>query len=148
MFKIKKLRHWKQADRGWFRELDCQCFPAPDQSFYNDSSCHWWVVYDGKTPVGFAGVYWNKSGPAHLTRAGVLPACRGHGLQRKLIAVRLRWCRRQAVPRVKTYSWKHNHPSNHNLQVMGFTPRAGLGSRSEYINWSKTLTGRKRTRST
>lgn len=56
----------------------------------------WWFVFDGDEPVAFAGM-----SPSHryrncgyLCRAGVDEAYRGHGLQKRLIRVRLREARR------------------------------------------------------
>jgi GNAT superfamily N-acetyltransferase len=58
---------------------------------------HWWIAYaeDGK-PVGFAGMVrsaqWIDTG--YMCRAGVLEEYQGHGLQKKLIRVRIQKARK------------------------------------------------------
>src|ERR1700730_1485349 len=52
---------------------------------------YWWLVgIDWEDPVAFAGMVPMEPFPniGYLKRAYVLPAHRGHGLQRKLLAVR------------------------------------------------------------
>ena len=75
----------------------------PADTPYKTDRGHWWVVYAecGK-PVGFAGlvrsIQWTDTG--YLCRAGVMDGFTGHGLQLRLIKVRLRkakelgwnWC--------------------------------------------------------
>lgn len=62
---------------------------------YNVKNGHWWIAYDGDTPVGFAGiaqsVKWSDAG--YLCRAGVLRSHRGKGIQKRLIRVRERKAR-------------------------------------------------------
>ena len=57
----------------------------------------WWVVREAGREVAFAGlrpsVRWDRTG--YLALAGVLPAARGHGLQKRLTRLRLAECRRQ-----------------------------------------------------
>lgn len=62
---------------------------------------HWWLVYCGDLPCGFAGLTPSTLGEGigYLKRAGVLREHRGNGLQRRLITARERrarlngWCR-------------------------------------------------------
>ena len=74
--------------------LQAECLP-------NDVPCsiiagHWWIAYQADTPVAFAGMVasqrWSDTG--YLCRAGVVPAHRGRGLQKRLIAVRMNKARR------------------------------------------------------
>ena len=64
----------------------------PEDIPYKTDRGHWWVAYaeDGK-PVGFAGLVrstrWSDTG--YFCRAGVLDSFTGHGLQKRLIRVRL-----------------------------------------------------------
>lgn len=138
---VRKLRRWKQADAGWFRDMDNVCFPE-DTSFHNDDDYHWWVAYrsDG-VPVAYAGMRvqaWRDDPTpgagreivrVKFTRCGVLPGHRGLGLQRKLIRARLEWCRRRAVSSgahitVDTYTSVDNEHSQRNLEACGFVRRA------------------------
>ena len=71
--------------------LQKKCLPY-DRVYPTDSG-HWWVVYTQTgIPVGFAGMrrsyQWGDAG--YLCRAGVLPEYQGHGLQKRLIDVRIR----------------------------------------------------------
>jgi hypothetical protein len=64
----------------------------PEDTPYKTDRGHWWVAYAecGK-PVAFAGLVrstrWTDTG--YLCRAGVLDGFTGHGLQKRLIKVRL-----------------------------------------------------------
>jgi len=120
--RVCKLRKWKQADQGWFRDLDYKCFPI-DETFFNSTNYHWWIVYADAAVVGYAGLYVDKKGCAHLTRAGVLPEFRGSGLQKALIKARIRWCKRRKVRLVRTYTSCDNHASRANLEACGFRGR-------------------------
>lgn len=133
---ISKLRHWKEADAGWFRDLDNLCFPD-DPSFLNDHFYHWWIVRD---PTGRAVAYaglsvrsWRGQGKreriyrVEFARCGVVGDCRGHGIQKKLIAARLRWCRQKKVSVVQTYTDPDNIYSQRNLKAAGFTARRRNG---------------------
>ena len=65
----------------------------PADTPYQPDRGHWWVAYaeDGK-PVAFAGLVrstkWTDTG--YLCRAGVLDGYTGHGMQKRLISVRIR----------------------------------------------------------
>ena len=83
---------------------------------------HWWIAYteDGK-PVGFAGLIrssqWLNAG--YMCRAGVLPTYQGHGLQKRLIQVRMR------KARLLHWEWlltdtTDNPASSNSLISMGF----------------------------
>jgi GNAT superfamily N-acetyltransferase len=74
--------------------LQKQCLPYDEPT--STTSGYWWLVHseDG-VPVAFAGLVpsqrWSDCG--YLCRAGVLPAHRGQGIQKKLIRVRIRQAR-------------------------------------------------------
>lgn len=69
--------------------LQKKCLPSDEP--YDVSKGHWWIAYteDGR-PVAFAGITrstpWYNCG--YLCRAGVIDEFTGHGLQKRLIAVR------------------------------------------------------------
>jgi GNAT superfamily N-acetyltransferase len=135
----RKLRRWKEADAGWFRELDNTCFPT-DISFYNTANYHWWVIRDSTgSPVAYAGLRIENclSGRiAHFTRCGVLPGSRGRGFQRTLIEARLRWCAKTGIQTVKTYTSHDNTQSAANLKACGFRCRRTKG----WLRFRKDLT--------
>jgi GNAT superfamily N-acetyltransferase len=71
--------------------LQKQCLPF--DRVYKPDHGHWWIVYtETGAPVGFAGLrrsyQWGDAG--YLCRAGVLAQYQGHGLQKRLIDVRIR----------------------------------------------------------
>lgn len=104
---------------------------------------YWWVAFDDVHPVAFAALtlsaQWGDTG--YLSRAGVLPAYRGQGLQKKLIKVRER--------KAKQLGWQwlvtdttDNPPSANNLIDCGFKtfiPSRPWGFDST-IYWKKKLT--------
>lgn len=81
----------------------------------------WWIAYQGKTPVAFAGMVpsqqWLDTG--YMTRAGVVPQHRGHGLQKRLIRARIARARALGWTDVITYTW-NNPPSANSLIACGF----------------------------
>lgn len=70
-----------------------------------------------------AGHRWDASARERLPELSscmVDPAWRGRGLQRRLIAARLRWGRRRAATRFWAVVSPHNAASRHNLRKAGF----------------------------
>jgi GNAT superfamily N-acetyltransferase len=104
------------------RELDAFAFPGI--KFPADGEEHtWWLVHDMETGkvAGYCGaVYRPASGYVYLSRAAVAAYAQGHGLQRRMIRVRLRWARRQGANRVITYTMLKNYESICNLLKCGF----------------------------
>lgn len=102
----------------------------------------WWIVYQGKTPVGFAGMVpslkWKET--VYFCRAGVQLLHRGNGLQRRLINVRM------AAAKKLGYKWavtdtRGNPPSSNNLIACGFKiyePRAPWGD-PKTLYWIRKL---------
>lgn len=94
--------------------------------FEGDAPVHmpgsfWWILYAEGEPIGFAGVRIIDGGESgYLYRAGILPAYRGMGLQRRLIRVRERWCRKQHLKSCVTYVLPNNTASLNNLLRLGY----------------------------
>lgn len=104
---------------------------------------HWWVAYEGDHPAGFAGLYESSSdvGTGYLCRAGVLPAFRGRGLQRKLIATRERKAKSLGLTALCTDTIPGNPASSNNLIACGFrmyTPAYDWAG-PDACYWRKTL---------
>jgi len=104
------------------KELDVLCGLAEYAKIEPGEKGDWWLVYYGDEPIGYAGL--TQSSFAHdygyLKRAGVLPAHRGNGIQRRLIKVRER--------RARQYHWQAlitdttaNPASSNSLIRAGFT---------------------------
>jgi len=77
----------------------------------------WWIVLLDDVPVGFAALSTSNTIPnaGYLSRAGVLHAHRGHGLQKRLIRGRERHAR------VKGWQWlvtdTHDNPASANSLI-------------------------------
>ncbi len=81
----------------------------------------WWIAYFDGNPAGFCSIKrssrWSNAG--YLCRAGVLRKFRGKGLQKKLIAVRVRYAKREGWDWVTSDTYK-NPASTNNLISCGF----------------------------
>jgi GNAT superfamily N-acetyltransferase len=124
------------------RVLQMACLPLDEPIFPEGG--WWWLGYSlGQQPSGglwHPGTLPAVADTAYLSRAGVLPAWRGQGLQRRLIALRERLARRQG------FVWMisdttDNVPSSNNLIKAGYKliePSAPWAN-SESLYWSKKL---------
>jgi GNAT superfamily N-acetyltransferase len=108
----------RTADRGTVGRLDRLCFPDDAPAVLTDAEL--WLATSGGRPVGFAVAAQPAPDIVFLRRAGVLPAARGRGVHRRLIAVRVRWARRQGARWVVTYTSRDNGPSMRGLLEAGF----------------------------
>lgn len=127
--------------RDVLHRIDSVCFPCDYKADYDRGQ--WWLVWDGPTPVAFAGAYIHAPDKyCYLYRVGVLSTHRGHGLQRRLIRVREQWGREQGdIKGFYTYTTSDNLASANNLIRSGyrlFIPsRRWGGKRALY--WAKKL---------
>jgi GNAT superfamily N-acetyltransferase len=146
MVRFRAIHHPQQhttPDFGVLKVLQLACLPDDEPVFPENGS--WWVGYDmtSRQPIAFGLVkpssQWRDT--AYLARAGVLPAYRGQGLQRRLITLRERFARRQG------YRWMisdttDNTPSANNLIKAGYRlldPSSPWAS-SDTLYWVKDLT--------
>lgn len=100
--------------------LEKICFPKMPP--YNKQSAVWWFVYDNNnTPIAFAGAkLWEPDNYVYLCLSGVLPNCRGKGIQKKLINVRIKWAKSIGAKGCYTYTVPENYPSSNSLISCGF----------------------------
>ncbi len=128
----------------WAEEIKrIQRLTLPNDKLKGPKYGEWWLVFDpaGKV-VGFAilAPSTRYADCAYLARAGVDPAHRGHGLQRRLIRARLRHAKKQGKRWVFTDTYQ-NPKSANNLISCGFeafTPKKVWG----YVlgnYWRKSL---------
>ena len=102
--------------------LDALCFPSDHRPVLENSL--WWVVWRGTEPVGYAGLRVCESaqnaGLGFLSRAGVVRAHRGRGLQRRLIRARETEARALGLVELVTYVAHWNCPSINSLVTCGY----------------------------
>lgn len=119
------------------------CF-APDtlQKNYRPKGM-WWLGFDGKHAVAFAGmspsVQWMDTG--YMTLSGVLAAYRGRGLQKRLIQRRIEKAKQLKWKTVVTETIHDNAPSMNNLIACGFrpyTPKKPWGNEGA-VYWRKHI---------
>jgi GNAT superfamily N-acetyltransferase len=102
------------------RWLQLKCLPYDE--ICDVSVGYWWILYSAVGDrIGFAGLVpsLSFSDCGYLCRAGIIPAFRGQGLQKKLIQAR--------IAKAKKLKWNwlvtdttDNMPSSNNLIAAGF----------------------------
>lgn len=111
----------------------------PSDEIFKPDRCHWWIAYtEDERPIGFAGLVrsykWTDTG--YLCRAGVMDGYTGHGLQKRLILLRLRQAKKLGWNWVITDT-TNNPPSSNSLINCGFkiyNPRSPWGLKNA-IYW-------------
>ena len=115
---IKIRRH--DGDAPLIEYLDSRLFSAEERVERIEESA-WWVGWDDTIPVAYGGArYIPEAKAVFLSRAGVLWEARGQGLQKKLIALRVKWARTTGATKVITYTHPENVVSSNNLIRSGF----------------------------
>lgn len=140
-YRIRKIE-LDDPDLDAVLDLDRQLLPSAPWPPHPRTE--WWAAFDvdgrivgyggGLPPGSDASIY-------YLSRAGVLPEARGHGLQRRLIHVRVAAARKHACASVVTYTSTDNAPSMNSLIAAGFrayTP-ASYWVGPEFVYWRKPL---------
>lgn len=79
----------------------------------------WWLAWDGRRPIGFAGLLL-AGHVAYLSRAGVVESARGKGVHHDLIRTRIEYARERGARAVLTYTMGDNARSANNLISEGF----------------------------
>ena len=138
------------GDEQHVERMDRLCFPLDTPPTFAGASwhigwegeepacyCAWKPVDQDGTPVGF------------LYRGGVLPAHRGHGLQREMIRLRETEMLQQRIAVSVTYTDADGAASMRSLIAEGYRPYAptptttlsGLGrlGRVGFVHWRKKL---------
>ena len=138
-----KLRIRQTKDVNAVHSLDSTVFSYKDHHPVNTDEGVWWIVYDGKTPVAYAGaIFLKEKNRVYLCRAGVLPEYRGLGLQRQLIRKRLAWAKSCGVSTVITYTDLDNVFSSNNLIACGFKlykPDLPWGNSDDALYWTRKV---------
>ena len=115
MFKIRETKNRKLIEK-----LNERIFPEDPLEVGPTDPC--WIVYLADMPVGFGTLrplpYEAES--VFFSRAGLQEIARGAGLHKRLIGVRLSWCKRNGYKNIITYTLQENLASANNLASMGF----------------------------
>jgi len=120
-------------------ELNRKIFGKGLDLIFKNHKC--WIVWKDKEPVGLCSYKDFGDGIAFLSRAGMIREHRGHGLQQRMIRIRLRACKEAGFKTAITYTTNDNGPSFHSLQKAGFflycpqDPWAG----TDKLYWRKSL---------
>jgi len=93
-------------------------------SVWRPSGEYWAAYDDGGALVGFGGLVRSVrySDVVYMHCAGVAQGARGNGLQRKLIAARVRWAKSHGFSYCTTDTVNYNPISSRNLIRCGFLP--------------------------
>jgi GNAT superfamily N-acetyltransferase len=88
---IRRINTKPESNRELLDDIQKACLPYDRP--YDTNFGYWWTATDALgICTGFAGlvhsVRWSDAG--YLCRSGVLPACRGQGIQKKLIRARIK----------------------------------------------------------
>lgn len=118
------------------------CFPGyvPFEANVGDL----WIAYDGDFPAAFCALWPSVRMPAtgYLARSGVLPAYRGHGLQRRMMLTRERAARRKGWLAMISDTVQDNVHSANNFIKAGyhlFVPDHKWASDPAALYWRKFL---------
>jgi RimJ/RimL family protein N-acetyltransferase len=119
-----KLKIRRTDDLELIKELSVEHFPDYKLEEEELEGAEWWLaLLDGK-PIGCAGL-WVDSDRAHkawLCRGLVAPEARGMGIQKRLIRARLRYAKKNNIPRVYTNVVCGNFASMRSLLACGLKP--------------------------
>lgn len=138
---IRKVDNSDPLIQLMLKDMDKECLPGcPDPEVGTGT---WWVVLDKKQPVGYACIRESLRmlGWGYMSRAGVIPAYRGQGLQKRLIQTRLSYAKKAGWEGVVTDTSKDNVASSNSLIACGFRlyrPKF-LWSFENALYWRKEL---------
>lgn len=116
----RNFRILRSRDTFLLTTLQQTCLPSDHP--LDPSQGDWWVVWEGKEPVGFASLKPTAADPTwgYLARAGVVPAARGNGLQKRLIVVRESRARKLGMTTMVTDTANFNVASSNSLISRGY----------------------------
>jgi len=117
--KIKRVDTRQPAVQTRLSALQKKCLPYDKP--YDTNHGYWWIATQDGVDCGFAGLvcspWWSDCG--YLIRCGVVPDCRGQGLQKKFIRVRIRQAKALKMNWVITSTYD-NPASANSLISCGF----------------------------
>ena len=117
--KIKRVDTRQPAVQTRLSALQKKCLPYDKP--YDTNHGYWWIATKDGVDCGFAGLvcspWWSDCG--YLIRCGVVSDCRGQGLQKKFIRVRIRQAKALKMNWVITSTYD-NPASANSLISCGF----------------------------
>jgi len=117
--KIKRVDTRQPAVQTRLSALQKKCLPYDKP--YDTNHGYWWIATQDGVDCGFAGLvcspWWSDCG--YLIRCGVVSDCRGQGLQKKFIRVRIRQAKALKMNWVITSTYD-NPASANSLISCGF----------------------------
>jgi len=117
--KIKRVDTRQPAVQTRLSALQKKCLPYDKP--YDTNHGYWWIATQDGVDCGFAGLvcspWWSDCG--YLIRCGVVSDCRGKGLQKKFIRVRIRQAKALKMNWVITSTYD-NPASANSLISCGF----------------------------
>jgi GNAT superfamily N-acetyltransferase len=107
--------------QGVLDAMQLACLPSDELCAYKPDDL-WFIAFDAGTPAAFGCVRPLPLDPGvwYLARAGVLDEYQGRGLQKRLIAARLRAAKRAGAGWVYTDCTAVNYGSANSLIACGF----------------------------
>ena len=138
-----------REDAALIAQMDVVCFPSDTPAAF--AGANWFIGWDGDRPAAYCAwkpVEHDEPVGFHY-RGGVLPAWRGHGLQREMLRLREAEMRERGIARAVTYTDADAAASMRNLIAEGYRPYvptpsttlSGLGrlGRVGFVHWEKAL---------
>jgi GNAT superfamily N-acetyltransferase len=118
-YRIRRAR--TQGDIAGMKALERVQFPQDDPPSWDAPGAEWWVVKDANGNVVAFGGGWLRvsENMYYLARSAVADAHQGHGLQKRLIRVRVRAARAMGARGAFTYT-VFNPASANSLIACGF----------------------------
>lgn len=129
-------------DLDLIQEMDALAFPDVPLPMSQIERAEWWVARDSSgKPVAYAGArpMTTVPGGAFLSRCAVIAEAQGHGLQRRLLRVRIAWAKRQGLTSVYTYTVPNNPYSANNLIKAGFLTYPDAYYGDDVVYWTRDV---------
>lgn len=117
---IRRVDNTDPAVQIALRDMDRECLPTDLSADTSDGV--WWVAWKKNVPIAYTSLKKSNQGPdtAYYSRAGVLPAYRGRGIQKKMLRVLLKYAKAEGWARVISDTSKDNVASSNSLITCGF----------------------------
>lgn len=139
---IRRVDNTDPAVQLALRDMDRECLPTDFPVDTSDGV--WWVAWKKNIPIAYASLKQSNQGAdiAYYSRAGVIPAFRGRGIQKKMLRVLLKYAKAEGWARVISDTSKDNVASSNSLITCGFKlyRPATPWSFDSALYWYKALT--------